>query len=146
MTGTAFSIGESNHERLEVRVFGYERQPRGEYYDDNWLAVEVSLSAGGFRGNFQASFLTSELVGFHEQLAALYKTLVGEAKLVTMEAQLRLTLTGNGRGGIQLKGEAWDQPGIGNQLLFGLDLDQTHLGKALEELHAVVERYPVRVG
>src|SRR5689334_22572338 len=127
MTGLAFSLGESKHERVEVAVSGYERRPTGDYHDDNWLSVDVSLSVGGFKGHFQASFLTAELMGFRDQLAVLYKTLNGEAKLVTMETQLLLNLDGNGRGGISLKGEAWDQPGIGNRLLFGLDLDQTQL-------------------
>src|SRR6266704_2682710 len=108
MTGTAFSLGESKHGRVEVLVSGYERQPSGDYHDDNWLTVEVSLAVGGFSGRFQASFLTAELIEFRDQLAALYKSLNGEAKLVTIETQLLLSLTGNGRGGISLKGEAWD--------------------------------------
>ena len=146
MTGAAFSLGESKHERVEVTVSGYERQPSGDYHDDNWLTVKVSLAVGGFSGRFQASFLTAELMEFRDQLAALYKGLNGEAKLVTMETQLQLTLTGNGRGGISLKGEAWDRPGIGNRLVFGLDLDQTHLATTLGELDAVIERFPVRAG
>ena len=146
MTGAAFSLGESEHERVEVTVSGYERQPSGDYHDDNWLTVEVSLAVGGFGGRFQASFLTAELTEFRDQLVALNKSLKGEAKLATMETQLLLSLTGNGRGGISLKGEAWDQPGIGNRLAFGFNLDQTHLANTLRELDAVIERFPVRAG
>lgn len=146
MTGAAFSLGESKHDRVEVSVLGYERPPTGDYYDDNWLTVEVSLAIGGFRGRFQASFLTAELMEFRDQLAALYKSLNGEAKLVTMETQLLLSLSGNGRGGVSLKGEATDQPGTGNRLVFGLDLDQTHLAATLGELDAAIERFPIRAG
>ncbi|CAH1191241.1 conserved hypothetical protein [Candidatus Nitrotoga sp. BS] len=146
MTGAAFSLGESAHERVEVTVLGYERQPSGDYQDDNWLTVEVSLAVGGFRGRFQASFLTAEITEFRDQLVALNKSLKGEAKLVTIETQLLLSLTGNGRGGISLKGEAWDQPGVGNQLAFGLNLDQTHLANTLQQLDAAIERFPVRAG
>src|SRR5260221_6325214 len=46
MTGPAFSLGESEHERVEVFVSGYERQPSGDYHDDNWLTVEVALAVG----------------------------------------------------------------------------------------------------
>ena len=138
-----FSLGESTHDRVEVTVSGYERQPSGNYDDDNWLNVEVSVAAGGFRGKFEASFVTTELIGFRDEIATLYRNLSGEAKLVTLETQLSLTLTGNGRGGIALRGEAWDQPGIGNRLEFKLNLDQTYLAKTLEELNAVVERFPV---
>ena len=41
-----FSFGQSERERIEVEVFGYERQPVGEYWDDNWLTdfdVEETL-------------------------------------------------------------------------------------------------------
>jgi len=146
MTGVSFSLGESKHERIEITISGYERQPTGDYHDDNWLTVEVSLAVGGFRGRYSASFLTEELVSFRDQIAALYKSLSGEAKLITMENQLFLALTGNGRGGVSLKGEAWDQPGVGNRLEFRLELDQTYLASTLAELDAVIERFPVRAG
>ena len=147
MTGTTFSLGESKHERVEVTISSYERRElSGEYYDDNWLAVEVSVAAGGFKGHFRSSFLTAELVTFRDQIAALYKSLKGEAKLATMETQLFLSLTGNGRGGILLKGEASDQPGIGNRLKFGFQLDQTHLAITLGGLDAAIERFAARAG
>ncbi len=146
MTGAAFSLGESEHERVKRTVSGYESQPSGDSHEDNWLMVDVSVAVGGFRGRFQATFRTAELTEFRDQLMALYKSLKGEAKLITMEAQLLLSLTGNGRGDISLKGEAWDQPGIGNRLSFGIDLDQTHLASTLRELDAVIERFPVRAG
>jgi hypothetical protein len=76
----------------------------------------------------------------------LQQTLKGEAKLATLEKQLFLTLSGNGRGGIWVRGDAWDQPGIGNQLRFGLEIDQTYLSTAIEGLNAITERFPVRAG
>lgn len=146
MTEVAFSIGGSTYERIEVAVSGYERQPSGDHYDDNWLRAEVSLAVGSFSGRFQASFLASELLEFRDQLATLHKNLDGEANLITLESQLLLCLTGNGRGGISLKGEALDQAGIGNRLVFGLDFDQTHLPATIEKLDTVIERFPVRAG
>ena len=146
MTAGLFSLGGSRHERVEVIVSGYERQPVGDYHDDNWLAVEVSLSVGGFRGRFPASFLTEELLTFRAQIAELYKTLKGEAEFVTIEGQLFLSLIGNGRGGVSLRGEAWDGAGIGNHLQFELELDQTQLAATLRELDDVIERFPIRAG
>jgi hypothetical protein len=146
MSQRSFSIGGSERERVEIVVQRYERPPSGEYYDDNWVNVEVFVSAGGFTGRFSASFQTAELLSFRDQLSSLYSTLKGEAKFETMETQLTLVLTGDGRGGISLKGEAWDQPGIGNRLEFNLDLDQTHVGKAVSELNEVVGGFPVRAG
>src|SRR2546422_8315788 len=53
----------------------------------------------------------------------LFRSLKGKATFTTMEGQLTLNLVGDGRGGITLKGEALDQPGIGNCLTFELALE-----------------------
>ena len=38
-----FSFGQSQEERIEVDVLDYERAPVGEYWDDNWLNVEIRV-------------------------------------------------------------------------------------------------------
>ena len=139
------SFGGTYHERLEIEVSGYEQaQAVGEYYDDNWLRVNVSVAAGGFRGKFGATFLVGELIGLRDELAKLQSTLRGSAALETMEGQLVLRFHGNGLGAISLRGEAVDQPGIGNRLAFNLALDQTQLANSLNELNDVLARFPVR--
>ena len=139
-----FSLGGNQHERIEVEVFGYERAPVGDYYDDNWLRVRVSVSAGAFSGSYDASFLTGELFGFHDQLKTLYSTLRGEAVFSTLEEQLSLDLRGDGRGEIIVRGIAIDVLGDGNRLEFDLTLDQTYLQGTLEELRRILEVFPVR--
>jgi hypothetical protein len=113
-----FSFGESQHERLEVDVLRYERSLVGEYYDDNWLTVRICVSAGGFRGATDAAILTDELARFLTHLRALHQTLGGEAEFTTLEEQLHLVLSGDGKGHIELVGDLADQPGIGNRLHF----------------------------
>jgi hypothetical protein len=142
----SFSIGGSSREQIEVEVIGYERSPVGEYYDDNWLRVRVSVVAGAFSGKYDAAFLTGELESFRKELDELYRTLKGTAKFSTMEDQLSLLFCGNGLGGILLKGAATDIAGIGNSLVFEIILDQTHLHNTLTELNLVTERFPVRAG
>jgi len=56
-----FSFGQSERERIEVDVLQYERQRTGEYWDDNWLTVQIRVQAGGFHGNAKAAIITSEL-------------------------------------------------------------------------------------
>jgi hypothetical protein len=70
--------------------------------------------------------------------------LKGDVTFTTLEDQLFLKLSGNGRGQISLTGYALDQPGIGNRLQFQLELDQTHLAQALRDLDVTIERFPVR--
>jgi len=140
-----FAIGSSESGRVEVSVDGYERQRSNEYFDDNWISVQVSLAVDGFKGRFRASFQAADLVSFRDQLASLYDSLDGEATFATMEMQLALTLTGNGRGGIVVKGEAANQSGV-NRLGFGFQIDQTYLANTLSELNEVIEAFPIRAG
>ena len=137
-------FGGSRHERIEIDVRRYEREPIGEYYDDNWLRVRITVAAGAFEGSFDAAFLTSELVAFREQLSTLHSTLRGSAELRTLEEQLSLDCVGNGLGSVELRGVAFDRPGVGNRLAFKLALDQTQVGAALAQLEAVVSEFPVR--
>jgi hypothetical protein len=139
-----FSFGQSKHERIEVHVLRYERQRVGEYHDDNWLTVQVRICVGGFRGTVDGAFITEEFVAFLTQLRPLHQSLSGTAEFTTMEGQLHLRLTGDGKGHIELVGEVADQPGIGNRLHFTLHLDQSQLGASIHELERVTSEFPVR--
>jgi hypothetical protein len=140
----AFSLGGSEHERVAVEVANYERAPTGDYHDDNWLSVTVTVSVGAFGGTFPASFLTEEFVAFRNELKKLHETLRGDAKFTTLEDQLSLDLSCNGRGQIFLKGYALDRAGDGNRIEFQLQMDQTYLTGATRELDAIIEKFPVR--
>ncbi len=139
-----FSFGQSEEERIEVDVLRYERALTGEYWDDNWLTVEIRVRAGGFRGKAAATILTSELEKFLSELRPLCEKLTGQAKYETMEGQLNLLLAGDGKGHIDLCGEVADQAGIGNRLHFTLQFDQSQLGMSIRELERVVSQFPVR--
>ena len=138
------SIGGSEKEKVTVHVTNYERAQSGEYHDDNWLNVVVSVNAGAFSGEFSAAFVTDEFVTFRSQVQTLYQTLKGTATFRTIEGQLALTLVGDGRGHVNVKGEARDQPGVGNNLSFELAIDQTQLASALRDLDQIIEAFPVR--
>ena len=139
-----FSFGQTEHERIEVDVLCYERTPSGEYHDDNWLNSQIRVSAGGFCGKVDAAIVTDELTEFLGQLRSLFSSLRGRAEFSTMEGQLHLTLTGDGKGHIALAGEVADQPGIGNRLHFALQFDQSQLGVAIRELERVTSTFPIR--
>jgi hypothetical protein len=140
-----FSFGHSERERIEVDVLHYERAPVGEFYDDNWLKIEVRVQAGGFYGKCSAAIITEDLVRFASELHPLYESLAGSAELSTMEGQLNLVLVGDGKGHIELRGEVADQAGTGNRLCFTLQFDQSQLGASLRELEKVKSEFPVRL-
>ncbi len=64
-----FSFGQSEHERIEIDVLRYEHQPTGEYYDDNWLSVQITVHAGAFRGRVDAAIFAGELPRFSPAFA-----------------------------------------------------------------------------
>jgi hypothetical protein len=140
-----FSFGQAEQERIEVDVLGYERAATGEYWDDNWLSVLITVRAGGFRGKADAAIQTSELVKFTSELEPLYESLNGSAEFETMEEQLSMKLVGDGKGHIEFQGELVDQAGVGNRLHFTLHFDQSQLGSSIRELKRVLAQYPVRM-
>lgn len=129
---------------MEVR--GFERVPTGEFWDDNWLKVDLRVWAGAFQGTTSASIVTIELTKFLAGLRQLWETLGGSAAFSTLEQQLKLRLDGDGRGHITLSGEVSDQPRGGNRLHFTLGLDPSQLISAIRELEAITSKYPVRKG
>ncbi|WP_458071774.1 WapI family immunity protein [Rhodanobacter sp. BL-MT-08] len=106
--------------------------------------MEVSVQCGAFHGRFPAAFLTGELESFHAQLISLYQTLLGTAKFQTLEGQLELQATGDGLGHVRISGEALDQAGIGNKLVFEIVIDQTQLQTSVQMLAAAMLAFPVR--
>ena len=140
----SFAIGGHSHEILRCTVLGYAQVQSGEYYDDNWLQCEVSIHVGAFRGEFSASLLTSELVGMCEGLGKLHRELSGTYAFEAMDGQLQIEASCDRLGHIHFTCKAWDQPGIGNKISFSLLVDQTHIGRTLQELAEVVRAFPVR--
>lgn len=140
----SFSLGRSQSEQVVVTVYGYERAIAGEYFDDNWVTVEVSVSAGAFSGRYQAAFLTEDFVRFQSSLQPLFETLTGEAEFTTLEEQLTLKVAAVSRGNIEVNGIALDQAGIGNKLQFHFEFDQTHLAETLRDLNGIIASFPIR--
>jgi hypothetical protein len=141
----AVTFGGNHHERLEILVAGYERPTDNDnYHDANWLTAQVKVAAGGFRGGFNAAFLTAEIDDLCTKLKELYASLKGRKEWETMEGQLRLSFQGNGLGGIELQGDALDQAGIGNRLSFRLQFDQTQLAQSMSQLDELMSKYPIR--
>ena len=138
------TTGSKEKERLEITVFGYEREHVGEYYDDNWLNCYLELAFGGFNGKFELSLLTRYFIDLLPQVENLYSALKGVTKFESMEQQLEFTLTGNGNGVIELKGDAMDMAGPTNQLYFYSEIDQTYLPEIILQLKQLIRKYPER--
>jgi hypothetical protein len=127
---------------LKITLFGRSYPDAVDSDDGNWLQTAIKVVAGGFRGSVACCFRAEELAEFHGQLARLQESLNGTAVFESMEGQLSVSVTGDGRGHMHLKCTIRDQPGIGNTLHCVLDTDQTFVRATLAELAAAVEAFP----
>ncbi|MHB1498853.1 MAG: WapI family immunity protein [Acidimicrobiales bacterium] len=90
-----------------------------------------------------AGLRVDELARFRKQLQDLYRTLEGEARLESIEDWLNIVATGDGLGHVNVVGSAMDEPGMGNELRFRLQLDQTYLPAIIDSLLEVEAAFPI---
>jgi hypothetical protein len=141
---TEVLIGDPNGEHLLIRPLSWCHPGFFDHSDGNWIDCELQIAAGGFRAHFRANLRTPEFAPFLEQLQGLQHTLASSAHFTTMEEQIALHLTGDGTGGVRVKGEALDGAGVGNRLQFAFDIDQTCLAPICQSLERLLAAFPVR--
>ena len=140
---TEFLIGDENGQHVLVRALSRNHPDLFDYWDGNWVACEIEIVTGGFRGVFRADLRSDEFRAFLEEVETLRGTLDGAASFSTMEGQIALSLAGDGRGHIRVRGDACDTPGADNRLHFGFDIDQTYLAQICRSLEVLLAAFPV---
>jgi hypothetical protein len=140
---TEILIGDAAAQHVLIRPMSRSLPGLFEHLDGNWIDCEVQIAVGGFRGQFRADLRAEEFAAFLTEVLALQGTLEGAATLTTMEGQLAVTLTGDGKGNVHVQGTAVDGSETGNQLEFGFDIDQTYLPQIAQCLEAFLAAYPV---
>jgi hypothetical protein len=140
---TDILIGDAGAHHVLIRPVSRTHPGLFDYWDGNWIDCDVQIAAGAFRGNFRAYMRSEEFAGFLTDLTALSRTLEGAATFNTMEGQLSLTLAGDGKGHVHVQGTAVDEPGTGNRLAFGFDIDQTYLQQIADCVESFVAAFPV---
>ena len=140
---TELVIGDENGQHLVVRALSRNHPDLFDYWDGNWVACEVEIAAGGFRGAFRADLRSEEFRTFLDEVEALTRTLEGAAAFSTMERQIALSLVGDGRGHVRVQGDAADTPVRDNRLQFSFDIDQTYLPAICRSLEIILAAFPV---
>ncbi len=127
---------------LTLRILHRSSPGCTDYWDGNWVQVDVIVSAGRFRGEVPGLLRTDELAAFAESLTEL-QSLRGRAKLETMEDWLSIHAEGDGRGHLRFRCRICDQPGIGNTLDCTLVTDQTFTRSTVTQLAQAVQAFPI---
>ena len=136
-------IGDSTAQHVLIRPLSRSQPDLFELRDGDWIDCEVALAVGGFSGSVRADLRSEEFRAFLEELQNLSQTLEGAASFTTMEGQIAISLTGDGKGHIRVSGEAIDDAGVGNRLQFAFDIDRTYLPKVCESLESLLAAFPV---
>jgi hypothetical protein len=128
-----------------VAAFRYAYPDAVDDDDAEWVsgAVDVRLlGAFGFDARGELNFRATELETFQQELAALHKTLSGEAVLRHMEDEIELRVTlDHGRGTIS----GFVQQHVRGRLEFKeIRTDQSYLFDAVAGLGRIVEAFPPR--
>lgn len=113
--------------------------------NDDWLEATIDVAVGSFSGCVSASLVTVDFPRFRRELKSLHRTLSGTATFETLERQIQIECSGNGRGGIRVTGIVQDRAGNGNELRFGFDTDQTFLPALVHNLQGLEEAFPSKL-
>jgi hypothetical protein len=106
---------------------------------DGWFDAPVEVKVSGFVGSISAYFEVDDFVEFRKSLISLYQTLAGTADLSHRERQVSLSLRGNGRGAVEVRGFAYAHPTHGSKLDFEFKIDQTFLAEPIRVLDRFME-------
>lgn len=134
----------NEREHLVLRVTKWLHPHATDVWDGNWVATEVEVEVGSFRGAFEAALRTDEFTRFRDGLAALHRSLTGTARLSTMENWITLDVKGDGLGHFWADCRVRDEPSFGPVLRFDLHFDQTEIPAMLRGLDAIRDAFPRR--
>jgi hypothetical protein len=139
-------IGDANAQHVLIRPLGRRHPGLFDSSDGNWIDCDLQITVGGFRAGFRVDLRSEEFLTFLEDVRGLMQALEGTASFATMEGQLALYLTGDGKGHMRVSGEATDDAGSSNRLQFAFDIDQTYLEPVARSLEYLLAAYPVLDG
>jgi hypothetical protein len=142
-SSTEILIGDRDAQHVLIRPLSRRHPGLFDYWDANWIACDIEIAVGGFKGGFHADLRSDEFPTFLEELEALNATLEGTASFTTMEGQIALWVSGDGKGHVRVTGEVLDVAGDGNRLRFGFDVDQTYLPEICRALHSLLTSFPI---
>jgi len=112
-------------------------------WDRNWIKSNVEVKAGGFSGQFECDLMTTDFERFKQSLSKLYDKLDGTASFNSYEGQVEIKIEGDGIGHFVADCSVMDNVGIGNQLDFEINFDQTIIPEMLRQLNCITKIFPI---
>lgn len=136
-------LGPPDGNHLVLRPLRRSHPGAEDFWDGNWLKVEVAARGGAFAGRFEADLRADELAAFAAALSALRPGQPAKAALESMEGWVAVRLTLDARGRLEGTAEVRDDPALGAALRFPLALELDQLPGLLAALDAILHAFPV---
>jgi hypothetical protein len=136
-------LGAPGENHLSLRPLHRAAPDSTDYWEANWLKVNVAVRAGAFAGGFEADLRTDELLDFATQLAALEGATTGAAALQSAEGWVSVKLALAPGGRLEGACEVRDDPAMGSSLRFQLTVEPGQRPALLDGLGAVLRAFPV---
>ena len=129
---------------LKIRVVGRQFPDADDFWDGNWLQVEVHMKANGAEVTVQGPILRSdEIATFLIGLEVMNRELSGKAELLCMEPNLNISIAFEGSLG-SIRGIVEITPEFSNQFhRFQVGGNPSDLPKLITECRRVLSRFPV---
>ncbi len=134
-------VGQEEYLSIAVEGRAYHRSQ--DFWDGNWLLVQVSLKVGKFSGLVPGTLRAEELRDFSLRLQAFDPALVGVIAFNTAERWLSFEIEANRVGQVMVSGRISDGVADGNALNFHFASEPALLNAPLSQLEHVVELFPV---
>jgi hypothetical protein len=114
-----------------------------DYWDGNWLLVEVKVRIGAWHADYEASIRSDDFARFRQGLDVIATSEAGSAVLMSMDGYLDVEVTTDGRGPVSVKGTATDEPGMGANLEFQLSMERGSVAALVVAVDEILAKFPV---
>jgi hypothetical protein len=139
---TYFELKDSG-DFIKIKLVSFAYPDADLDWDRNWINSKVTIKAGGFSGQFDCNFMTTDFERFRIEFAQLYTKLSGTASFDTIEGQVSIKIKGDGIGHFEADCLAMDYAGTGNTLEFEMVFDQTIIPEIVRQLDNITKTFPI---
>ena len=127
--------------KIGITILRRVNSETNDYWDGNWLEVEIRIEVFGIRTIYRANFRVEDLQRFYEDLTLLNEKTSKKAEFTTMEEGLYLHINVELNGVVNCIGRA--DTGNGNGMDFNVQSDLATLDVFIRELKTTLESYPL---
>jgi hypothetical protein len=121
----------------EVYGFPIETCHWGGYDTKSTIEIEI----GSYNVKSLLYISTGDIYTFYRKLIECHRTLKGEALLESYEKNLRVKMTFNEQGHVNISGYFREYSHSRNELTFEMDTDQSYLNHSISELSMIAGKY-----